>query len=110
MAEDDWWAQAVDQFGLEVDPEPSPARSTVITAQEIAPTVPTPRARRRRAGVDWLVLAIASLAAAFLLRTFVIQQFAVDGESTKGKLTIEIKVLSTSMLRVRPFLRAMSWC
>ena len=86
MAEDDWWAQAVDEFGLETDPEPIPTESTVLTAQEIAPTVPSPRPRRRRAGVDWLVLAIASLAAAFLLRTFVIQQFAVDGESMLGTL------------------------
>jgi signal peptidase I len=86
MAEDDWWAQAVDQFGLNVDPEPIEAESTVLTAQETAPTVPTPRQRRRRPGVDWLVLAVASLAAAFLLRTFVIQQFAVDGESMLGTL------------------------
>jgi signal peptidase I len=86
MTEDDWWARAVDKFGLEEDPEPSPPQPTALTPQEAAPTVPTPRPRRRRAGVDWLILAVASLAAAFLLRTFVIQQFAVDGESMLGTL------------------------
>jgi signal peptidase I len=93
MTEDDWWAQAVDQFGLETGPEPIATDSTVLTAQEIAPTVPTPRRRRRRPGVDWVVLAIASLAAAFLLRTFVIQQFAVDGESMLGTLHSGDRVL-----------------
>ncbi len=96
MTEDDWWAQAVDQFGLEPIPEPAsgdpiaddpiPDEPVAPTSQEAAPTVPTPRPRRRRAGLDWLVLAIAALAAAFLLRTFVIQQFAVDGESMLGTL------------------------
>jgi signal peptidase I len=86
MTEDDWWARAVDQFGLEADPEPSPTHSTVLTPHEIAPTVPTPRPRRRRGGVDWLILAVVSLGAALLLRTFIVQQFAVDGESMLGTL------------------------
>jgi signal peptidase I len=95
MTEDDWWAQAVDQFGLETVPE-SPATEsaepadvtdpTDATAEEFAPTVPTPRPRRRRLGADWVLLAIAALAAAFLLRTFVVQQFAVDGESMLSTL------------------------
>jgi signal peptidase I len=36
--------------------------------------------------MDWLVLAVVALAAAFLLRMFVVQQFAVDGESMLGTL------------------------
>ena len=86
MTEDDWWTQAADQFGLETDPEPTRAARNVLTADEIAPTVPTPRPKRRRPGLDWVLLAVAALAAAFLLRTFVIQQFAVDGESMLGTL------------------------
>ena len=86
MTEDDWWTQAADQFGLEPDPEPIHTERSVLTADEVAPTVPTPRSRRRRPALDWVLLAVAALAAAFLLRTFVIQQFAVDGESMLGTL------------------------
>jgi signal peptidase I len=86
MTEDDWWADAVDQFGLETVPEPTRTEPVAPTPQEVAPTVPTPRPRRRRQGVEWLILAVASLGTAFLLRTFVVQQFAVEGQSMLGTL------------------------
>jgi signal peptidase I len=82
MTNDDWWTQAVDQFGLETSPDP-----VVIADADDETVPPKPAARRkRRVGVDWLVLGVAALGAAFLLRTFVIQQFAVDGQSMLGTL------------------------
>ena len=83
MTGDDWWDQAVDEFGLDavvVPPAPRPVPSDDVTKPE-----PVPR-RRRRLGVDWLIIAVCALAVAFLLRTFVIQQFAVDGQSMLGTL------------------------
>ena len=103
---DDWWDQAVEQFGLDVvTPAPKPVVATNrvavdVTAEVLTPDFVTPggatggavfrpvlrRHRRRRLAVDWLVIAVCALAAAFLLRTFVIQQFAVDGQSMLGTL------------------------
>ena len=89
MAGDEWWTQAVDQFGLDAFLEPTTSRTSVSIIEPVAgaddPTQPI-RRRRRRIGVDWLVIAIVALAAAFLLRMFVVQQFAVDGESMLGTL------------------------
>ena len=89
MAGDEWWTQAVDQFGLDTFLEPTTPRMSVSIADPVAgaddPTQPI-RHRRRRLGVDWLIIAIVALAAAFLLRMFVIQQFAVDGQSMLGTL------------------------
>ena len=85
MSSDDWWTEAVDQFGLESPSGPVQSIAPAAVAQEEAPTVPTPHAKRR-VGIDWVVLAIGALAAAFLIRTFLIQQFAVDGQSMLGTL------------------------
>ncbi len=91
---DDWWTQAADQFGLETvqmpvtagPPAVSPTQAPNDTALD--DTVPEPRQRRRRRhpGIDWLVIAAIAVGAAFLLRLFVVQQFAVDGESMLGTL------------------------
>jgi signal peptidase I len=97
MTGDDWWEQAVDQFGLEVVVPPSKPVAVDVTAEILTPDFVTAggvttavkkpvRRRRRRLAVDWLVIAVCALAAAFLLRTFVIQQFAVDGQSMLGTL------------------------
>jgi signal peptidase I len=89
MGGDEWWTEAVDQFGLDtfIEPAwvPSPPVATAAAMDETVPT-PVPPRRRRRFAIDWLVLAVAALAAAFLLRVFVIQQFAVDGQSMLGTL------------------------
>lgn len=89
MSDDDWWTQAVDQFGLDASFEPTTSRSAVAITDSVPgsdePTPPVPR-RRRKVWIDWLVIALVALAAAFLLRTFVVQQFAVDGESMLGTL------------------------
>jgi signal peptidase I len=85
MTGDDWWTQAVDQFGLDTSTvQPAPV-ANVGAMDETVPT-PAPPPRRRRLGVDYLFLAFTALAAAFLLRVFVIQQFAVDGESMLSTL------------------------
>jgi signal peptidase I len=97
MTGDDWWEQAVDQFGLEVVVPPLKPVAVDVTAEILTPDFVTAggvttavkkpvRRRRRRLAVDWLVIAVCALAAAFLLRTFVIQQFAVDGQSMLGTL------------------------
>lgn len=83
MPSDDWWTEAVDQFGLEVELDPSPAPASGGSAD------PAPRSaarRRRRLGIDWLIIAVVALGAAFLLRMFVVQQFAVEGQSMLGTL------------------------
>ncbi|MBK5333601.1 MAG: signal peptidase I [Ilumatobacteraceae bacterium] len=89
MAGDEWWTQAVDEFGLDTFLEPTTSPAPVSITDPVAggddPTVPI-RRRRRRLGVDWLVIAIVALGAAFLLRMFVVQQFAVDGQSMLGTL------------------------
>ena len=95
MAGDEWWTQAVDQFGLDTLLEPtSPTTVSIIdpVAGADDPTEPI-RHRRRRIVVDWLVIAIVALAAAFLLRMFVVQQFAVDGKSMLGTLHSGDRVL-----------------
>jgi signal peptidase I len=92
MAEDEWWTEAVDQFGLDAFIEPTLVPRSATAAPVDAEPEPVPetaaaaRRRRRRAGIDWLVIALVALGAAVLLRTFVIQQFAVDGESMLGTL------------------------
>ena len=85
MADDDWWTQAVDQFGLDTTVVDGP---TEDTAFEAADTVPMARRRRRRrrAGIDWLIIFGVAIGGALLLRLFVVQQFAVDGESMLGTL------------------------
>jgi signal peptidase I len=89
MAGDDWWTQAVDQFGLETPVEPSSASTAVADAPASDPSV-APQARpgqkRRRRRLDFLVIALCALAAAVLLRQFVVEQFAVDGDSMLGTL------------------------
>ena len=90
MADDEWWTQAVDQFGLDTSQEPTTSRTLVAITDPVVsaddPTQPVQRRRRRRLGVDWLVIAFVALAAAFVLRMFVVQQFAVDGQSMLGAL------------------------
>jgi signal peptidase I len=96
MAGDEWWTQAVDQFGLDTLLEPTTSPTSVSVIDPVAgaddPTKPI-RKRRRRIGVDWLIIAIVALAAAFLLRMFVVQQFAVDGQSMLGTLHSGDRVL-----------------
>jgi signal peptidase I len=88
MAGDEWWTQAVDQFGLdtteltaippitdESDDGGTPARDPAAR-----------RRHRRRVYIEWLVVAVAALGSALLLRMFVVQQFAVSGESMLGTL------------------------
>jgi signal peptidase I len=94
MAADDWWTEAADQFGLETSADAAePAAVSSVTVDEttlddtvVDDTVPSQRRRRRRTGIDWLVIAAVAVTAAFFLRLFVVQQFAVDGESMLGTL------------------------
>jgi signal peptidase I len=88
MATDDWWTQAVDQFGLDsylaptqpdgVDDDVQPAR---------------PRRRRRRLAIELLIIAVLALGTATLLRLFVVQHFAVEGRSMLGTLHSGDRVL-----------------
>ena len=88
MAADDWWTQAVDQFGLDASLEPSPTLSPASTSSVDTNEVSQPARRRRgrRLGVEWLIIAVCAMGSALLLRTFVIQQFAVSGASMLGTL------------------------
>lgn len=89
MAEDEWWTQAVDQFGLDHVVGPAPelgagldtADATDATDATAATEAPKRRRRRRRAGLDWLFVGAIAIGGALLLRVFVVQQFAVDGQS-----------------------------
>jgi len=96
MADDDWWTEAVDRFGLDTSPEPNPtltpaSPSTSNTVWD--PSKPAGRRRKRHPAIDWIVIAVLALAAAVLLRTFVVQQFAVDGDSMLGTLHSGDRVL-----------------
>lgn len=98
MADDDWWTEAVDRFGIDTLPEPSttlpPASSSTSSATSVDDAARPARPRRRRhAAVEWVVIAVLALAAAFVLRTFVVQQFAVDGQSMLGTLHSGDRVL-----------------
>ena len=89
MTEQDWWTWAVAEFGIDAPPEaPAVALSApVADTSAIADGAETsaPR-RRRRMGLDLIVIAVVAIGAALLLRTFVVQQFAVDGQSMLGTL------------------------
>lgn len=84
MASDDWWTQAVEKFGLDTAPEPSQVEGSDTPESEAVRS--GRRRRRRRAWIDWLIIAAVAVSAAFILRLFVVQQFAVDGESMLGTL------------------------
>lgn len=92
MAEDDWWIRAVDEFGLDTPAGIAPADAATVpdaAGEPIADdTVPEPRLRRRRRRrpFDWLVAGAIAVTAALALRLFVVQQFAVDGDSMLGTL------------------------
>ncbi len=90
MTGDEWWTQAVDQFGLDELVEPAnnvpPSMGASTEATVTTSTVRSSARRRRHVALDWLVIAAVALAAAFLLRAFVVQQFAVDGQSMLGTL------------------------
>lgn len=88
MTDDDWWAQAVDQFGL--DDTVAPADLSDETDE---PAQQATRRRRRRNTLDWIVVAAIALAVALLLRVFIVQQFAVDGDSMLGTLHSGDRVL-----------------
>ena len=98
MTDDDWWTQAVARFGIDA-PVQTPREAPIATSTFEAPpavaetpsvaeadTAPTPTRRRRRPGLDLLVIAVVAIGVALLLRTFVVQQFAVDGQSMMGTL------------------------
>ena len=85
MADDDWWTQAVDQFGLDTTVVDGPTEDTAVDAEDTVPMARR-RRRRRRAGIDWLIIFGIAIGGALLLRLFVVQQFAVDGESMLGTL------------------------
>src|SRR4051794_17461471 len=84
MTDEDWWTWAVAEFGIDAPPEaPAMAFSPPVadpTSVADAAKTSAPR-RRRRMGLDLIVIAVVAIGAALLLRTFVVQQFAVDGQS-----------------------------
>jgi signal peptidase I len=86
MSGDDWWAEAVDQFGLDTTVVDVPTEGSEFDADATEPIEKRRRRRRRRAGMDWLIIFAVAIGGALLLRLFVIQQFAVDGESMLGTL------------------------
>src|SRR4051794_15932219 len=89
MTDEDWWTQAGAEFGIDAPPEAPPMASSPpvadTTAVADAAETSAPR-RRRRMGFDLIVIAVVAIGAALLLRTFVVQQFAVDGQSMMGTL------------------------
>ncbi|MGZ4790987.1 MAG: signal peptidase I [Ilumatobacteraceae bacterium] len=85
MADDDWWTQAVDRFGLDTTVVDEPIEDGGLDAEDTVPMA-SGRRRRRRAGIDWLIIFGVAIGGALLLRLFVVQQFAVDGDSMLGTL------------------------
>jgi signal peptidase I len=58
----------------------------VDTTDDDAEPAPDPAARRRRAFVDWVIVIGVALLVAFLVRTFVLAHFVVDGTSMYSTL------------------------
>jgi signal peptidase I len=58
----------------------------VDTTDDDAEPAPDPAARRRRAFVDWVIVIGVALLVAFLVRTFVLAHFVVDGTSMASTL------------------------
>jgi signal peptidase I len=92
MASDEWWTQAVDQFGLDAYLEPIPAAPPVDEAF-VPASQPAPERRHRHLGFEVLAIAVVALGIATLLRIFVVQQFAVQGRSMLGTLHSGDRVL-----------------
>jgi signal peptidase I len=88
MADDEWWTQAVDQFGIDTSVQPDNDDISLDADQDatVPDMVPRRRRRRRHAAIDWLVIAGIAVGGALLLRLFVVQQFAVDGQSMLNTL------------------------
>jgi signal peptidase I len=96
MADDEWWTHAVEEFGLDqyvdaapgqhdaVEPAPHAECDDLLPAAE--PDPDELRRRRRRTTASWILVAVGAFLGAGLLRAFVVQQFAVDGESMMGTL------------------------
>jgi signal peptidase I len=93
MADDDWWTEAVDRFGLDILPAPSTTLTPESPPTSDGPAQPARRRRRMHPAVEWIVIAVLALAAAFVIRTFLLQQFAVDGKSMLGTLHSGDRVL-----------------
>jgi signal peptidase I len=53
----------------------------LVDGDEAPPETPDPAARRRRALIDWVIVIGVALLVAFLVRTFVLAHFVVDGTS-----------------------------
>src|SRR5262245_23302566 len=97
MTDDDWWTQAVSEFGIDAPVEtprqPTVSTSTLEFPPPAADAVPVAdpaevgsTRRRHRAVLDLFVIAVVALGVALMLRTFVVQQFAVDGQSMMSTL------------------------
>src|SRR6478609_952913 len=88
MTDDDWWTQAVTEFGIDAPAEVPREPPVVISTDESASPVAadTPARRRRRAVIDLVVIGVVAIGVALLLRTFVVQQFAVEGQSMSSTL------------------------
>jgi len=96
---DDWWTQAVVRFDIDAPMEPWPdsADAPPVPPEDEAASASAPlsgsKRRRRRAGIDFLVIAVVATGVALLLRTFVVEQFAVDGESMLSTMDSGDRVL-----------------
>jgi signal peptidase I len=85
MVNDEWWTQAVEEFGLDHYLDAPPV---AVSAEPEATAEAPRRSRRRRRSflVDWLIVAVLALGLAWILRLFVVQQLAVEGQSMLGTL------------------------
>jgi len=96
MTDDDWWAQAVADFGIDAPaetPRQAPIEQAPIEQAPIEdespvadPVVAPAKGRGHRAALDWIIIAVVAVGVALVLRTFVVQQFAVDGQSMLSTL------------------------
>jgi signal peptidase I len=87
MTDDDWWTRAVEEFGIDASAVEQNAGTEDPLDDDLLPEPAGDAGRRRpRTGITWLLVAAGALLGALLLRTFVVQQFAVDGQSMMGTL------------------------
>jgi signal peptidase I len=107
MTDDEWWTRAVEQFGLDnapagvaAEPRAEPAEAGPsdgeLPTDDLLPAAVDReelRRHRRRTALSWIVVAVGALVGALLLRAFVVQQFAVDGDSMLSTLHSGDRVL-----------------
>lgn len=79
---------------LDVDPEAEPSdEAEVESTLSTIPTTATKAKKHRNAFVEWVIVVVIAVTAALVVKAYVLQQFAVSGESMYSTLHNSDRVL-----------------